>query len=59
MNKSIENSYWVVEDKFLAGEYPVDFLNELIETGFKCFIDLTDSYRYPSYADIAKIFSIV
>jgi hypothetical protein len=54
MKKPIESSYWVIEDKFLAGEYPVDFLKESIEAGFKCFIDLTDSYRYPSYSDIAK-----
>ena len=57
MKKPIENSYWVIEDKFLAGEYPADFLKGLIEEGFKCFIDLTDSYRYPSYENKVRSIS--
>jgi protein-tyrosine phosphatase len=54
MKKPVENSYWVEEGKLLAGEYPVDFLKELIKAGFKCFIDLTASNRYQPYTDNAK-----
>jgi protein-tyrosine phosphatase len=54
MEKPIKNSYWVVEGKFLAGEYPKGHLKELIEAGVKCFIDLTDNNRYSPYEDEAK-----
>jgi hypothetical protein len=47
--RPITESYWVVEDRFLAGEYPGHFdvettrkrLDSLIQTGFNTFIDLT------------------
>jgi protein-tyrosine phosphatase len=47
--KPIENSYWVVPGKFLAGEYPRDYdeestqatINALVQSGISVFIDLT------------------
>lgn len=47
--KPIENSYWVVPGKFLAGEYPGDRdrimararLEALVRAGITCFVDLT------------------
>lgn len=47
--KPIDNSYWVIPEKFLAGEYPRNFdeesskrkLKALIDTGVNVFIDLT------------------
>ena len=50
MHKPIENCYWVVPGKFLAGEYPRDMdeessrvkINALIHSGITVFIDLTD-----------------
>lgn len=46
----IKNSYWVVTDQFLAGEYPrnlddfssVGKISALIDAGVKVFIDLTE-----------------
>jgi len=48
-SRPIAESYWVEEDRFLAGEYPGRFDREqtcqrvdaLIEAGFNTFIDLT------------------
>ena len=48
--KPIKHSYWVIPDKFLAGEYPRDFDEEssickiktLIDAGIRTFIDLTE-----------------
>jgi protein-tyrosine phosphatase len=48
--KPIENSYWVVPGKFLAGEYPRDKaeetslskINTIIQSGVTAFIDLTE-----------------
>ena len=48
--KPIENCYWVVPDKLLAGEYPIDLdqatsrakMNDLIDAGVAAFIDLTE-----------------
>jgi predicted protein tyrosine phosphatase len=47
--RPITESYWVIEDRFLAGEYPGHFdvettrkrLDTLIQAGFNTFIDLT------------------
>jgi len=44
------NSYWVVPDQFLAGEYPGDasgdavkkYLAALLDVGIRTFVDLTD-----------------
>ncbi len=48
-DRPILESYWVIQDRFLAGEYPAQFdeqvtrrrLDMLIEAGFDIFIDLT------------------
>lgn len=45
----IKNSYWVIPDKFLAGEYPRDLdekssiekIKALVNAGIRAFIDLT------------------
>jgi protein-tyrosine phosphatase len=50
MHTPIENSYWVVPGRFLAGEYPRGEdeassrvkINALIRSGITVFIDLTD-----------------
>ncbi len=49
-SKPIENSYWVIPEKFLAAEYPRTLaedtsilkLTSIIQTGTTCFIDLTE-----------------
>jgi hypothetical protein len=49
MNRPIKNCYWVVENKFLAGEYPresdhassIKKISSLLKAGVSCFIDLT------------------
>lgn len=51
--KPIENSYWVVPGKFLAGEYPRDKaeessqlkINAIIQSGVTAFIDLTEEHE--------------
>ena len=55
MKKPNKNSYWVIEGKLLAGEYP-DRLNDFIDFGVNCFIDLTGS-RFPSYEEKGKAIS--
>ena len=64
MNKSqrrpIPESYWVEENRFLAGEYPGHFnvetarqrLDALIQAGFDTFIDLTKSNETAPYLRI-------
>ncbi|MFC1670593.1 ADP-ribosylglycohydrolase family protein [Spirochaetota bacterium] len=65
-SKPIKNSYWVIPEKFLAGEYPRDYDEEssiikikyLLQAGITCFIDLThknDSLE--PYSDIVGKYS--
>ena len=50
VSRPIENCYWVVPGKLLAGEYPIDLdeetsrvkLGNLIDGGVSAFIDLTE-----------------
>lgn len=50
IKRPLNESYWVVPGKFLAGEFPGDFdkryarakINSLIEAGITSFIDLTE-----------------
>ena len=50
VSRPIENCYWVVPGKLLAGEYPIDLdeetsrvkLGDLIDGGVSAFIDLTE-----------------
>lgn len=60
--RPIPESYWVEEDRFLAGEYPGHFnaetarkrLDALIEAGFNTFIDLTKPNETTSYLRILQ-----
>lgn len=53
----LDNYYWVLEGKLLAGEYPGGFslaatrdrLNRLVQLGIGCFIDLTRPDELPAY----------
>ena len=68
--RPINESYWVEEDRFLAGEYPGEYSDEatriridaLIEAGFNTFIDLTKPNEYIPYRSIlldeAKIYDL-
>ncbi len=59
ISKPIENSYWVVEGRFLAGEYPrsktgegvSEKLDALVADGVTLFVDLTEEGELLSYAD--------
>ncbi|MCL4823911.1 MAG: hypothetical protein KJZ57_06790, partial [Anaerolineales bacterium] len=58
----ISNSYWVIPNRFLAGEYPGAFgeervrkrLNALLEAGLDTFIDLTRENELPDYAPLLR-----
>ncbi len=66
----IPESYWVEENRLLAGEYPGSRdpesarrrIASFLEAGITAFIDLTDSHELVPYEDIlqdeAKIYSI-
>ena len=49
INRPLEESYWVLPGRLLAGEYPAEYneaitrrrIDALIESGFNTFIDLT------------------
>lgn len=55
--RPIDESYWVEENCFLAGEYPGRYdveqahkrMDALLEAGFDTFIDLTKPNEMPSY----------
>ena len=57
-NLPIANSYWVIPNRFLAGEYPAAFgaerirkrLDALLEAGLDTFIKLTHENELPDYA---------
>jgi len=58
----IIESYWVEENRFLAGEYPGSINPEtlcqridlFLEAGVNTFIDLTQSHELPSYESILE-----
>src|SRR6266542_3793826 len=58
----ITESYWVEENRFLAGEHPGGFnheitrrrLNAFLETGVNAFIDLTQAHELNPYENILK-----
>ena len=60
--RPIPESYWVLPDRLLAGEYPgqsnPEFtrrrLDALIESGFDLFIDLTNVHELPPYRGLLK-----
>jgi ADP-ribosyl-[dinitrogen reductase] hydrolase len=57
MDRPIENSYWVVPGRLLAGEHPYDGdesdalqrLQRLLDAGIDSFLDLTHSGERPEY----------
>ena len=56
----LPNSYWVVPERLLAGEYPTgrsgeatfERLRRLLDAGIDCFIDLTEPGELASYEDL-------
>ena len=58
----IIESYWVEENRFLAGEYPGSYGHEItrrridsfLEVGVNTFIDLTQSHELASYESVLK-----
>lgn len=63
MTKSpIIESYWVEENRFLAGEYPgsrsyenmCSRMDAFLEAGINTFIDLTQSHELAPYEDVLK-----
>ncbi|HCR71274.1 MAG TPA: hypothetical protein DIW23_07525 [Anaerolineae bacterium] len=58
----IPESYWAVENKFLAGEYPASYnaesarrrIEAFLEVGIRSFIDLTQSHELVPYEPILK-----
>lgn len=62
MKLPIPESYWAVENKLLAGEYPASYNAQLarrrieafLEVGIRSFIDLTQSHEIVPYEPILK-----
>jgi len=60
MNRPIENCYWVVPGKLLAGEYPRNIdkesspqkINALTHAGISAFIDLTEKDELNPYSEM-------
>lgn len=60
MNRPIENSYWVLPERLLAGEYPGSQqpddarvkVRTLLHTGVTAFIDLTEEGELEPYSDL-------
>lgn len=59
MQRPIDNCYWVVPDRFLAGEYPATILHDgdpwekataLAAAGVSVFVDLTEVGELQAYA---------
>lgn len=61
-DRPIEQSYWVEENRLLAGEYPGSYDSEaarrhmdaFLEAGITTFIDLTQAHELVSYEAILK-----
>jgi ADP-ribosyl-[dinitrogen reductase] hydrolase len=57
VRKPLAESYWVIEDRLLAGRYPggrspketEKRVNALLEAGFDAFLDLTEADELPPY----------
>jgi protein-tyrosine phosphatase len=70
MKLPIPESYWVEENRFLAGEYPASYnpetarkrIESFLDFGIRAFIDLTQSHELVSYEGIlidqAKIYDL-
>jgi len=61
-NRPIAESYWVEENRFLAGEHPGSYdpetvrrqMDAFLKAGINTFIDLTQSHELVSYEAILK-----
>jgi hypothetical protein len=59
-NRPIQNSYWVIPDKFLAGAYPGEYdrsltrikMTAFLNAGFDTFFNLTSENELPDYQPI-------
>ena len=68
--RPIQESYWVEEDRLLAGEYPAHYdtertrqrIDALLQAGFDTFIDLTKPEETVAYVrlllDEAKVYDV-
>src|SRR5688572_31848257 len=62
MKLPIPESYWLEENRFLAGEYPGSYnpesarrrIESFLECGIRSFIDLTQSHELISYESLLK-----
>jgi protein-tyrosine phosphatase len=58
----LPNSYWVVEGKLLAGEYPAggadedrrERLSALLDAGIRSFVDLTEAHELQPYQALLR-----
>jgi protein tyrosine/serine phosphatase len=58
----IKYSFWVVENKLIAGEYPIDIdeakalkkIKSILKSGIKVFIDLTEKDELRPYYNLIK-----
>jgi hypothetical protein len=63
LNRPIDNSYWVIPGRLLAGEYPIgtDYsdararLARFRESGINYFIDLTEEREMPGYRHLLPV----
>lgn len=70
LSRPIQESYWVEEDRLLAGEYPAHYdtertrqrIDALLQAGFDTFIDLTKPEETVAYVrlllDEAKVYDV-
>ena len=63
MNRPLPDSYWVIPDRLLAGEYPIggDYSDARVrlarfrEAGINYFIDLTEPGEMPAYRHLLPV----
>lgn len=62
MKPPIPNSYWLIPDRVVCGEYPLDFdhceneegMAAILKAGVRSFVNLTQEGELPLYDDLAK-----
>ncbi len=67
MNRPIPDSYWVVPQLLLAGEYPGSLTKDaageklvrLLDAGIRSFVDLTEPGELSDYSDLLRDAAIV
>lgn len=57
--RPLDNSYWMIEGRFLAGEHPLGLdrhdtgqVQQLLDAGIDCFIDLTEPDECATYDEL-------